>query len=121
MQLTAYGEEVYTKIGALMDQLFGMHQIEKRLSETFGIERCLIASGDGDRQPKVIAEFGQLLNESLISYCQKAKHHRSDGRDDNGESCRGAIWKPPNVITCLFQPVAVSENQSTCKQTQSAQ
>ena len=65
MQLTAYGEEVYTKIGALMDQLFGMHQIEKRLSETFGIERCLIASGDGDRQPKVIAEFGQLLNESL--------------------------------------------------------
>ena len=42
-----------------------MHQIEKRLSETFGIERCLIASGDGDRQPKVIAEFGQLLNESL--------------------------------------------------------
>lgn len=65
MQLTAYGEEVYTKIGALMDQLFGMHQIEKRLSETFGIKRCLIASGDGDRQPKVIAEFGQLLNESL--------------------------------------------------------
>ena len=37
----------------------------KRLSEYFGIDRCLIASGDGDRQPKVIAEFGQLLNESL--------------------------------------------------------
>ena len=33
--------------------------------EYFGIDRCLIASGDGDRQPKVIAEFGQLLNESL--------------------------------------------------------
>ncbi|WP_195495371.1 sugar-binding transcriptional regulator [Enterococcus gallinarum] len=65
MQLTAYGEEIYTKIGSLMDQLFGMHQTEKRLSEYFGIDRCLIASGDGDRQPKVIAEFGQLLNESL--------------------------------------------------------
>ncbi len=66
-----------------------MHQIEKRLSETFGIERCLIASGDGDRQPKVIAEFGQLLNESLDLLLPEGKNTITDGRDDNGESCRG--------------------------------
>lgn len=65
MRLTAYGEEVYAKIGTLMDQLFGMHQIEQRLADYFGIDRCLIVSGDTDRQPKVNTEFGKLLNESL--------------------------------------------------------
>ncbi len=113
---------VYTKIGALMDQLFGMHQIEKRLSETFGIERCLIASGDGDRQPKVIAEFGQLLNESLdLLLPESQKHHHSDGRTTMAKVAEVGNLETAKRHNLFVQPVAVSENQSTCKQTQSTQ
>lgn len=67
MQLTPYGEDVYNKLGTIMDQLFGVHQIETRLAEYFGIARCLVTSGDSDRQGKVIEEFGNLLNDSLDS------------------------------------------------------
>ncbi|MGX7196469.1 sugar-binding transcriptional regulator [Enterococcus olivae] len=67
MMLTTKGEDVYNKLGSMMDQLFGMHQIEKRLAHHFGIDRCLITSGNSDQQVKVISEFGHLLKEVLDS------------------------------------------------------
>lgn len=67
MMLTPKGEETYKKLGSTMDQLFGMHQTEKRLAQYFGIDRCLIADGDSDQQVKVVSEFGHLLNETLAS------------------------------------------------------
>jgi Transcriptional regulator, contains sigma factor-related N-terminal domain len=74
MMLTAEGEKVYNKLGNAMDQLFGMHLIEKRLASYFGIERCLITSGNSDKQPKVIAEFGHLLEESLDNNLPNGKN-----------------------------------------------
>jgi len=67
MRLTEKGEEIYERLGDVMDQLFGMQQNERQLAETFGIDRCLIVSGDSDRQQKVIEEFGNLLDEALHS------------------------------------------------------
>ncbi|MFY1068187.1 sugar-binding transcriptional regulator [Candidatus Enterococcus leclercqii] len=65
MTLTEKGEDVYNSLGKIMDQLFGMHQIEKKLADHFGIQRCLVSVGDSDRQQKIVAEFGDCLNESL--------------------------------------------------------
>jgi len=74
MRLTTKGEGVYHKLGSMMDQLFGMHQIEKRLARHFGIDRCLITSGNSDQQVKVISEFGHLLNEALDNVLPNGKN-----------------------------------------------
>jgi central glycolytic genes regulator len=65
MMLTQKGEEVYSRLGSLMEQLFRVRQLEKRLATYFGIDRCLITGGDSDQQVKVINEFGHLLTEAL--------------------------------------------------------
>lgn len=65
MYLTKKGEDVYEKLGDMMDQLLGMHQVEKKLADHFGIDRCLIAAGDSDRQERILDEFGDLLAESM--------------------------------------------------------
>ncbi|MBO0450334.1 SorC family transcriptional regulator [Enterococcus sp. MJM12] len=65
MSLTKTGEKVFTDLGKVMDQLFGMHQLEKQLANHFGIARCVISAGDSDRQEKVVKNFGESLNESL--------------------------------------------------------
>lgn len=65
MTLTEKGEAAYNGLGKMMDQLFGMHRLEKRLADHFGIARCVISTGDSDRQRKIIEEFGDYLNEAL--------------------------------------------------------
>ncbi|MEG0078378.1 MAG: SorC family transcriptional regulator, partial [Enterococcus sp.] len=65
MSLTKTGEKVFTDLGKVMDQLFGVHQLEKHLANHFGIARCVISAGDSDRQEKVVKNFGESLNESL--------------------------------------------------------
>ncbi|MHC5268171.1 sugar-binding transcriptional regulator [Enterococcus sp. LJL98] len=65
MKLTVRGEEIYHQLGHLMDQLFGMDQLERRLASYFGISRCLITPGNSDQQEKVIEEFGHLLSDAL--------------------------------------------------------
>ncbi|GMA46762.1 central glycolytic pathway regulator [Tetragenococcus muriaticus PMC-11-5] len=67
MRLTEKGEEIYERLGDVMGQLFGMQQNERQLADNFGIDRCLIVSGDSDQQQKVIEEFGNLLDEALHS------------------------------------------------------
>ena len=61
MTLTEKGEAAYNGLGKMMDQLFGMHRLEKRLADHFGIARCVISTGDSDRQRKIIEEFGDYL------------------------------------------------------------
>lgn len=68
MMLTQKGEEVYSRLGSLMEQLFRVRQLEKRLATYFGIDRCLITGGDSDQQVKVINEFGHLLTEALDNH-----------------------------------------------------
>lgn len=65
MSLTVKGEELYQDLENLMDQLLGMHQLEKQLAKYFHIDRCLVTAGDSDAQPKVIADFGDALHDSL--------------------------------------------------------
>ena len=45
MTLTEKGEAAYNGLGKMMDQLFGMHRLEKRLADHFGIARCVISTG----------------------------------------------------------------------------
>lgn len=68
MMLTQKGEEVYSRLGSLMEQFFRVRQLEKRLATYFGIDRCLITGGDSDQQVKVINEFGHLLTEALDNH-----------------------------------------------------
>ncbi|WP_181055337.1 sugar-binding transcriptional regulator [Enterococcus mundtii] len=65
MTLTKKGEEVYQSLESFMDQLLGMHQIEMKLSEYFGNQRCIVVSGNSEQQPKVADAFGEALDESL--------------------------------------------------------
>lgn len=65
MFLTDYGIEVMRHLEVVMDKLLEMDQIEQRLAEHFNIARCLIVSGDSEEQPKVVGEFGDLVNKSL--------------------------------------------------------
>ena len=74
MRLTEKGDVVYKQLGKMMDRLFGVHQIEKKLADTFGIARCLIADGNSDQQVKVISRFGQLLNETLTKNLPDGKN-----------------------------------------------
>ncbi|GCF92209.1 central glycolytic genes regulator [Enterococcus florum] len=65
MSLTKKGEVLLQDLDLLMDQLTGMDQLEKRLATKFNIERCLIVSGNSDEQPKVVGDFGELVNDAL--------------------------------------------------------
>lgn len=65
MSLTERGKEILQQLDLLMDQFTGMDQLEKQLASMFNIDRCLIVSGDSDEQPKVIGDFGELVNEAL--------------------------------------------------------
>lgn len=65
MRLTAVGEDIYNQLGSLMDQVLGMQQIELRLAEYLGIARCVIATGDSDKQNQVISRLGKLLYQLL--------------------------------------------------------
>jgi len=74
MYLTEKGEKVYEQLVKLMDQLFGMQQLEKKIADSFAIDRCMIVDGDSDRQKKVAEEFGSLLNEILKSKLPDGKN-----------------------------------------------
>lgn len=65
MTLTKKGEEVYQSLESFMDQLLGMHQTEKKLAEYFGNQRCIVMSGNSEKQPKVADGFGEALDEAL--------------------------------------------------------
>lgn len=65
MSLTEKGLAVYQGLETVMNQLLGMHQIEKEISQYFGIKRCIVVAGDSDSQKKVLYEFGDVLTDSL--------------------------------------------------------
>lgn len=45
MTLTERGLEVYQGLELVMNQLLGMHQIEKEMTQYFGIQRCIVVAG----------------------------------------------------------------------------
>ena len=59
MTLTERGLEL------VMNQLLGMHQIEKEMTQYFGIQRCIVVAGDSDIQKKVLSDFGDVLTNTL--------------------------------------------------------
>lgn len=65
MSLTVKGEEIFQELENVMSQFLGMYQLEKQLATTLEIDRCSIIAGNSDEQLKVIAEFGDKLNECL--------------------------------------------------------
>lgn len=65
MTLTSEGKKVMSGLEALMGQYSGMKQKERRLSEYFKIEKCIVVPGDSDAEEKVLASFGQTVSESL--------------------------------------------------------
>lgn len=65
MTLTEKGLEVYQGLESVMNQLLGMHQVEKEISQYFGIKRCIVVAGNSDNQKKVLYEFGDILTDSL--------------------------------------------------------
>ena len=65
MTLTEKGLTVYQGLETVMNQLLGMHQIEKEISQYFGIKRCIVVAGNSDSQEKVLYEFGDILTDSL--------------------------------------------------------
>ncbi|WP_086313809.1 SorC family transcriptional regulator [Enterococcus sp. 7F3_DIV0205] len=65
MTLTEKGLDVYQGLETVMNQLLGMHQIEKEISQYFGIKRCIVVAGNSDNQEKVLYEFGDVLTDSL--------------------------------------------------------
>lgn len=65
MTLTERGLEVYQGLELVMNQLLGMHQIEKEMTQYFGIQRCIVVAGDSDIQKKVLSDFGDVLTNTL--------------------------------------------------------
>ena len=65
MTLTERGLEVYQGLELVMNQLLGMHQIEKEMTQDFGIQRCIVVAGDSDIQKKVLSDFGDVLTNTL--------------------------------------------------------
>ncbi|MET2039772.1 sugar-binding domain-containing protein [Enterococcus faecalis] len=65
MTLTERGLEVYQGLELVMNQLLGMHQIEKEMTQYFGIQRCIVVAGDSDIQKKVLSGFGDVLTNTL--------------------------------------------------------
>ena len=65
MTLTERGFEFYQGLELVMNQLLGMHQIEKEMTQYFGIQRCIVVAGDSDIQKKVLSDFGDVLTNTL--------------------------------------------------------
>lgn len=65
MTLTERGLEVYQGLELVMNQLLGMYQIEKEMTQYFGIQRCIVVAGDSDIQKKVLSDFGDVLTNTL--------------------------------------------------------
>ncbi|EHP0865773.1 SorC family transcriptional regulator [Enterococcus faecalis] len=65
MTLTERGLEVYQGLELVMNQLLGMHQIEKEMTQYFGIQCCIVVAGDSDIQKKVLSDFGDVLTNTL--------------------------------------------------------
>ena len=65
MTLTERGLEVYKGLELVMNQLLGMQQIEKEMTQYFGIQRCIVVAGDSDIQKKVLSDFGDVLTNTL--------------------------------------------------------
>lgn len=65
MTLTTEGMKVLRGLEKTMSQLSGMQEKEQRLATIFNIERCLIVSGDSDKDSGVLNEFGEAVTDSL--------------------------------------------------------
>lgn len=65
MSLTEKGLAVYQGLETVMNQLLGMHQIEKEMTQYFDIQRCVVVAGNSDVQEKVLYEFGDILTDTL--------------------------------------------------------
>ncbi|MFC6165539.1 MULTISPECIES: sugar-binding transcriptional regulator [Lactiplantibacillus] len=65
MQLTQQGKDVLLGLSQFMDELMGIRQKERQLAQRFNIKRCIIVSGDSDRQLKVIGSMGEEVNQLL--------------------------------------------------------
>lgn len=65
MRLTDKGLTIYQELEILLSQILGMHQIEKKIAQYFGIKRCIVVAGDSDLQKKLLDEFGVVLTEAL--------------------------------------------------------
>ena len=65
MQVTQQGQDVLVGLSHFMDELMGIRQKERQLAQYFNIKRCIIVSGDSDRQLKVIGTMGEEVNQLL--------------------------------------------------------
>lgn len=65
MQVTQQGKDVLLGLSHFMDELMGIRQKERQLAQRFNIKRCIIVSGDSDRQLKVIGSMGEEVNQLL--------------------------------------------------------
>ncbi|MBL1226361.1 sugar-binding transcriptional regulator [Enterococcus sp. BWR-S5] len=65
MTLTDKGLEVYQGLEKMMNLLFGIQKIEIEIAQLFGIQRCIVVSGNSDNQRKILDEFGEVLTHSL--------------------------------------------------------
>ncbi|BDZ30133.1 sugar-binding domain-containing protein [Lactiplantibacillus sp. WILCCON 0030] len=65
MQVTQQGKDVLLGLSQFMDELMGIRQKERQLAQRFNIKRCIIVSGDSDRQLKVIGSMGEEVNQLL--------------------------------------------------------
>ncbi len=65
MVLTGKGLEVFQGLEALMNQLLGFKDDEKRLAAKLGIDHCLIVNGDADQSVRVLDEMGKLLDSTM--------------------------------------------------------
>ena len=65
MQVTQQGNDVLLGLSQFMDELMGIRQKERQLAQRFNIKRCIIVSGDSDRQLKVIGTMGEEVNQLL--------------------------------------------------------
>ncbi len=65
MQVTQQGKDVLLGLSQFMDELMGIRQKERQLAQRYNIKRCIIVSGDSDRQLKVIGTMGEEVNQLL--------------------------------------------------------
>ncbi|MFC6180455.1 sugar-binding transcriptional regulator [Lactiplantibacillus daowaiensis] len=65
MQVTKQGKDVLLGLSQFMDELMGIRQKERQLAQRFNIKRCIIVSGDSDRQLQVIGSMGEEVNQLL--------------------------------------------------------
>jgi central glycolytic genes regulator len=71
MKLTILGLKTYQSLEIELDSLFGMREIESKISKKFGIRRTIVVPGDCDENENLLYAFGSklsdLLNEELPS------------------------------------------------------